>query len=206
MSKQFAPHYILRHPFVYSSYQKLVGGFKARRLFIEDIVRPKSGDKILDIGCGPGNILEFLPDVDYYGFDSDANYIESAKRNYGKRGTFICSEAQEFIVSNPNTFDIVIASGVIHHLNDDEAKTLFQIATQALKPSGRLVTLDGCFVNGQNIISRLLLKFDRGLYIRKQPEYEKLAFEAFKNIESFLEEHYFHVPYTLLIMDCQNKK
>lgn len=204
MSKQFALHYILRHPFVYSSYQKLVGGYKARRLFIEDIVHTSLGDKILDIGCGPGNILEFLPDVDYYGFDSDTNYIESAKRNYGKRGTFICAEAHEFIVPDPGTFDIVIASGVIHHLNDDEARALFQIATRALKPLGRLVTLDGCFITGQNIISRYLLKFDRGLYIRKQPEYEKLAYEAFKNVESVIEEHYFHVPYTLLIMDCKN--
>lgn len=203
MSNKFSLRNILSNSFVYWSYQKLVGGHKARRLFIENVVKPIKGNKILDIGCGPGNIIDFLPDVNYYGFDSEANYIASANHNFGDRGTFICATMNAFSVPNPGTFDIVIASGILHHLNDNEAKTLFQIASQALKPNGRLVTLDGCFVSEQNKISRLLLKYDRGKFIREQNAYEKLAHESFINIVSNIEEHYFNVPYTLLIMNCK---
>ena len=72
----------LKTPFVYNSYQYLVGGIKARRLFIKNHTNIKKGEKVLDIGCGPGDILEFLPEVDYTGFDVDKNYINTAKSKY----------------------------------------------------------------------------------------------------------------------------
>lgn len=206
MSRKFSLRNVLNNSFLYWSYQRLVGGHKARRLFIENMVKPIKGNKILDIGCGPGNIIEFLPEVDYYGFDTDINYIASAIRNYGNKGTFVCATMNAFTVPNPGTFDIVIASGIIHHLNDDEAKKLFQAASKALKPNGRLVTLDGCFVSGQNRISHFLLKYDRGQYVRKQKEYEDLALKFFSNIKLRIEKQYFHIPYTLLIMDCENDR
>ena len=134
MGKFSLSQLILGNPIVYWSYQKLVGGDRARRLFIKNQVRPVPGQKILDIGCGPGNILDYLPKMDYYGFDVDQDYIDAANKKYGDRGTFICSNANTFKVSEPNSFDLVIATGVIHHLNDSDSKRLFEIAAEALKP------------------------------------------------------------------------
>lgn len=198
--------FILQNPLIYWSYQKLVGGDTARKLFIKNNVKPVEGKKILDIGCGPGNILDFLPKMDYYGFDIDADYIEAAKQNYGHRGTFMCSNIKEFMVPGPGTFDIVIAIGIIHHLNDEDAKNLFRIAKKALKPNGQFITLDGCFVKEQHIISRFLLKQDRGKHIRNQYEYEVLANHNFLTVNSVIEHNYFHIPYTLLIMECSQAK
>ncbi len=203
MAFQFDLRYFLRIPLVYTSYQKLVGGYRARRLFVENMVRARSNESILDLGCGPGDILDFLPQVNYYGIDLDANYIEKAKKKYQDKGTFICSDITDFILPNTGTFDIVIASGILHHLNDDDSKKLFEIAKKALKPKGRLITLDGCFVKNQNLVSYLLLKLDRGLFIRKQSEYMALANESFSNVKSTIKHSYFHIPYTLLILECK---
>ncbi|WP_204346405.1 class I SAM-dependent methyltransferase [Psychroserpens algicola] len=204
MSKFSLSQLILGNPFVYWSYQKLVGGDRARRLFIKNQVRPQVGQKILDIGCGPGNILDYLPEMDYYGFDVDPEYIEAAKKNYGDRGTFICANASEFKVSEPHSFDVVIATGVIHHLNDSETKRLFEIAAEALKPNARLVTFDGCYIKGQHIISKYMLKFDRGKFVRTQESYEALAGHSFSKIDSTIDESYFRIPYTSIFMECQN--
>lgn len=203
MAKFSFSQFILRNPLVYWSYQKLVGGDTARRLFIKNHVKPIEGAKLLDLGCGPGNILDFLPVMDYYGFDIEPDYIEAAKKKYGKRGKFICASMDKFKVPNPGTFDIAIATGVIHHLNDDETKNLFKIASQALKPSGRLVTFDGCYIKNQNIIAYLMLKFDRGKYVRKKNEYENLASQLFSSVNSIIDQTYFHLPYTSIIMECR---
>ncbi|GAA3639260.1 class I SAM-dependent methyltransferase [Flavivirga jejuensis] len=203
MSNLSFSNFFLKNPFIYWTYQRLVGGDRARRLFVENNVQPIEGEKILDIGCGPGNILDYMPKVDYYGFDIDPNYIEAAKQNYGERGQFICANMDEFIVPDIGTFDKVIATGVIHHLDDSNATKLFKIAEQALKPSGCLITFDGCYIANQNFISQFLLKSDRGKYVRKQPEYEKLAQKFFSQVNATIDETYFRVPYTSIMMDCK---
>ena len=52
---------------------------------------------------------------------------------------------------------IVLAIGVVHHLDDAEAVKLFQLAHAALKSGGRLVTMDGCYVPKQSRVARHLL-------------------------------------------------
>ncbi|WP_303316221.1 class I SAM-dependent methyltransferase [Flavivirga abyssicola] len=203
MAKRFDPRYFLRIPFIYTTYQKLVGGYRARKLFVENMVRIKPNQKILDIGCGPGDILDFLPEVHYFGIDLDNNYIEKAKKKYQNRGTFICSGVTDFTLPELESFDIVIASGVLHHLNDEECIKLFEIAFAAIKPNGRVITYDGCYVENQNVISKAFLKLDRGKFVRTKIEYERLAKSCFPNVKSVIEEEYFRIPYTSIGMECR---
>lgn len=198
------PRALLRHAVVYKTFQSLIGGRKARRRFVAQHVRPQTGEKILDIGCGPGDILDFLPAVTYHGVDLDPAYIAAARRGYGARGTFTCSGVDGLTVPDPGTFDVALAAGLLHHLADEEARQLFRAAATALKPGGRLLTLDGCFADGQPVVSRLLLKADRGAYVREQPAYEALAQASFAQVQATIEERFFNVPYTLLIMECRN--
>lgn len=200
---QLDPRAILKHPFVYTSYQKIVGGYKARRLFVEKILNVKPGQKILDIGCGPGDILDFLPQVDYTGIDIDTDYINKAKEKYHDRGTFICTTVDDYQLPSFHSFDLVIAAGVLHHLSDDEAKTLLQLAKTAIKPEGRFVSMDGCFIPQQNKISKYLIQKDRGQYVRTPQGYKQIAQPIFNSVRSSIEESFFNIPYTLLILDCQ---
>ncbi len=43
-----------------------------------------------------------------------------------------------------------------------------RLARAALRPGGRLVTADGCYLDGQSRIARLLLKMDRGRHVRTE--------------------------------------
>jgi cyclopropane fatty-acyl-phospholipid synthase-like methyltransferase len=179
----------------------MVGGVRARRLFVKNDVRIQPNQKILDIGCGPGYIIDFLPNVDYVGIDLDSNYIKTAKESY-KQAHFFCSSIEDFEIKKPNSFDIVMATGVIHHLNDQQTENLFKLAKTALKSNGRLVTMDGCFIKKQNRIAKAFLKSDRGQYIREEEQYLNLASKHFKNVKSKIDESYFHIPYTSIILEC----
>ncbi|MBK8535845.1 MAG: methyltransferase domain-containing protein [Candidatus Competibacteraceae bacterium] len=115
---------LLAIPTLYRFFAQLIGGVNARTRFVKEHIRPQEGDKILDIGCGPADILEFLLLVNYVGFDASARYIAAAQKRFGPRGRFFCAMVNRYTLQEKN-FDLVIASGILHHLNDAEALELF---------------------------------------------------------------------------------
>ncbi len=83
---------ILEAPAIYSFSQTLTEARKLRRHFVNNFVRPFPGAKILDIGCGTGAILDYLPPgVNYVGLDLNPRHISRAKKKYRKQGQFYCS-------------------------------------------------------------------------------------------------------------------
>jgi cyclopropane fatty-acyl-phospholipid synthase-like methyltransferase len=160
------------------------------------------GAKVLDIGCGPANMLEFLPDVRYIGFDASEAYIAEAQKRWGLRGEFTCATVNAQNLQERG-FDIVLAIGVLHHLDDQESRGLFNLAHEALRPGGRLVTLDGVYVSKQSPIARYLISKDRGEYVRHLDEYESLARGEFPDTKAtVLHDLLAPMPYTHLIMEC----
>ncbi len=99
-------------------------------------------------------------------------------------------------------FDLVLAMGLVHHLNNQEATKLFSFARKKLKDRGRLITFDGCYVENQSSIARFLLKHDRGQYVRTQEGYEELARDHFLQIETTIFSNLIRIPYTLIVMEC----
>lgn len=195
---------ILEQPVVYKLFSALVGAQNSQSTFVNQYVRPAAGSRILDIGCGPGNILDHLPQVDYFGFDFNPSYIESATRRYGHRGQFFCqrvSEARVFL-EQPESFDIVLAIGILHHLDDTEATRLFEIAKRALKKGGRLVTFDGCYVDDQSRAAKYLLSRDRGQFVRDEKGYIGLAKTRFDEVCVSIRHDLLHIPYTHIILEC----
>ena len=191
---------VLSVPAIYTWFQRVVRG-NGYVIYANEHVRAESGDKILDIGCGTGEILKHIPHVEYLGFDMDEKFVRAAQHAYGHRGTFLCQEVGKDTIDNPATFDIVCASGVLHHLNDDEALELFRLAQKALKPRGRLITLDGCFTEGQSILGRITLAIDRGQFVRNEDEYIGLAAQVFKKVEPTIYPALFRIPQSVIIME-----
>jgi SAM-dependent methyltransferase len=196
---------ILAQARVYSLFARIIGATRGRQTYVQGYIRPKAGDRILDIGCGPADILEALPEVEYHGFDLSPDYIESARKRFGTRGQFHVEAVSADLIKKYEGFDLVLATGVLHHLTDAEATDLFQVARTALKPGGRLVTLDGCFVDSQSAIARHLLRRDRGEFVRRQPEYLRLASKVFSKVESQLTHNLLRIPYTHIIMQCSKE-
>jgi 2-polyprenyl-3-methyl-5-hydroxy-6-metoxy-1,4-benzoquinol methylase len=193
---------ILSHPIIYSSFQSLMGAHKARLNFVRNFVKPFPGMKVLDIGCGPGDILAYLPDVDYRGFDISEDYISQARKKFGTRGEFNCKQLQEADLAGLPPFDVVLSLGLLHHLDDDVAIDVMQIASKALKPGGRLLTIDPCLDPSQNPIARFLIRNDRGQNVRNRAGYEALAKTVFGSPRIEV-RHKAWVPYTHCFMECQ---
>ena len=194
---------ILSFPAVYSTFRNLAGDDAVRQSYADQFIRASVGKRVLDIGCGTGDILKFLPAVDYRGFDISADYIASAKKKFGDRGHFFCQSIEDSIDIPPSSFDIVLAHGVLHHLNDAEAIKLFSTAYSALKPGGRLVTFDGCFVEDQSFLARFLVSLDRGRFVRDQSGYEVLAKTCPFEIKVSIRHNLIRLPYTHIIMECR---
>ena len=76
---------------------------------------------ILDVGCGPADILAYLPNVDYWGFDISEAYIERAGNAFGTRGHFNCKQLQVDDLDELPKFDVVLAIGLLHHIDDQVA-------------------------------------------------------------------------------------
>ena len=85
---------LLKVPFLYNLVQDCIGGNALRRRLIKRHVRAKAGDKVIDIGCGPAQIMPWLPAVEYLGFDVSEAYIVSAKRKYHGKGIFVAGDTK----------------------------------------------------------------------------------------------------------------
>jgi len=193
---------VLSSPFVYSSFQALMGAHKGRQRFVADFVRPFSGMKILDIGCGPADILGYLPDVDYQGFDISESYIVQARARFGSRASFHCRHLGLADLAHLPLFDVVLGIGLLHHLDDSVAVDVLQLARQALKADGRFLTVDPCLDAGQNRIARFLVRSDRGQNVRDRIGYESLVGRVFGKARVEV-RHQVWIPYTHCFMECQ---
>lgn len=194
---------ILDTPFCYEFYHRLIGAGYRTRVLMNEYIRPKEGDRILDIGCGPGNMVPYLPKCGYLGFDNNESYIETARQRYGDRGDFRCERVSNHTVQELGGFDIVLALGLIHHLDDSEARDLFSLGHQALKPGGRMITNDGCYRPNQSATKRYLLSRDRGQFVRTEQEYVALAKASFQTVTPHIREDVLRIPYTHLVLVCK---
>jgi SAM-dependent methyltransferase len=189
---------ILSVPFFYDLFQDLVGASGIRERWIRDFLRPFPGARILDIGCGTAGILPYLPGyVDYTGFDLSPAYIEAARARHGMRGRFSCARAEVFEprADEARPYDIAMAFGVLHHLDDAEARSLLRNARSALGEGGRLVTLDPAFVPDQGRLARFAVSRDRGRNVRYPEAYAALGGGVFSRIETTVLRGALRIPY-----------
>ena len=174
---------VLALPQAYQLFFNVIGAPERSRILVREYIRPKPGDRILEIGCGPGTIIPYLPAAEYVGFDASSEYIEQARKRFPE-AKFVCDRVSQFTLPQGDPFDIVLALGILHHLDNEEALQLFRIAHQALKPGGKLVTLDGVWTPDQSSTARYIQGHDRGQFIREEQAYTTLGEKVFPRIKS----------------------
>ena len=166
---------ILSNPFIFDKFQKLLGLSRCKARYVS-IMNPRSGMRILDIGCGTADILEHLPEgIDYHGYDLQPEYIDYASKKFRGRGQFYCQDAASLKVKGGSAFDIVMINDIVHHLNNDDAKRVFKIAFACLKDDGYLSTIDIIKIENQSWLARYIMSKDRGQNVRTKSEYEGLV-------------------------------
>ncbi|MEI6560597.1 MAG: class I SAM-dependent methyltransferase [Verrucomicrobiota bacterium] len=194
---------LLKNPSIYKLSQELLGAHQWRRKFLRELVQPKNGDKVVDIGCGPAQLLEWLPPVQYVGLDANTAYIEDAKKKYGNAGVFLVGNTHT-LRGDPHfqKADIAMCCGVLHHLNDEDALDLIRFSHEILKPGGRFLALEAAYLPGQGLLSRWIVSKDRGMYVRTEDAYKQLAARCFSRVKTSPDLHPLRIPYAGLTLEC----
>jgi SAM-dependent methyltransferase len=194
---------ILSSPTVYELWSRLVGGERGRRSVVRDHVRPRPGARVLDLGCGPGELVEHLGDVRYVGVDVSDRYIARARQAFGDRAEFRVGDATR-LDEDLRDFDVVLAFGVLHHLDDQSALRLLSGAKAALGQGGRFVSVDPAAISDDRTAARLLVSWDRGGHVRGPAEYKQLAESTFEQVLCDVRRDLLRFPYTHCVLECNS--
>lgn len=121
----------------------------------EDVVKllsPQPGERILDLGCGTGQLTEkiAIAQASVLGIDSDPAMIAKARQNYPHL-QFAIADARDFQVDVQ--FDAVFSNAALHWILEPDAA--IRCIYQALKPNGRFVAEFGGKGNIQAIATAL---------------------------------------------------
>lgn len=126
-----------------------LGKGRAIREATAEIAQIKAGDKVLDVGCGTGD-LTFIAKAhagvtgEVHGTDASPEMIEVAKGKASQTGAQINFQVDLIErMSFPNHyFDVVLSSLMMHHLPNTVKRQGLAEIRRVLKPGGRLVIVD----------------------------------------------------------------
>lgn len=200
-------HSVLSHPRVYWLSQVVLGGPGRHKMFVREYLRPRDGMRILDIGCGSGQMTKMMPQTDYVGLDPNPRYIEMARKQFGLLGEFVCSSLADADLES-RSFDAVTAIGLLHHLGDNQVDQLMAFAAGALDEGGRLLTLDPTHLDDASSFANWLIRNDRGQAVRSPEGYEALAGRRFGDVALSIERKRLLPPilptrYPVAVMECR---
>ncbi|MFT4032871.1 MAG: methyltransferase domain-containing protein [Siphonobacter sp.] len=121
----------------------------------EDVVRllnPQAGEKILDVGCGTGDLAAMIEQTGakVTGVDASADMIAQAKNKFPKI-VFDVAAAEDLTYNEQ--FDAVFSNATLHWVLEKEKAV--ECMYTALKPGGRLVAEFGGKDNVASIVSAL---------------------------------------------------
>ena len=170
-------HALLAHPLVFDWQQRLCNNYGAIREHFGEYLKVTDKD-ILDVGCSTGNCaatVVSMTDNRYVGIDIEPQYVERAARRY-PAGRFLSMDARQ--LSFPaDHFDVILFVGALHHMDDGLVKGCFEQLRRVLRPSGVVLCAEPVFTKGK-LLSNLLLRHDRGGFIREEACYRRL-FDGF---------------------------
>lgn len=190
---------------VYRFAQRAIGADAFRRWLVDDVIRPSADDAVLDMGCGTADILERMPACEYLGFDMSDRYIDSARDRFGDarpRARFVVGTAEELALDDGH-YSVAIAVGVLHHLDDAAAASLLSVAARALRPGGRLITIDPTLTPDQHRIARALALRDRGRHVRTPDAASALVPSAFRSVAVSVHHDRLRMPYSHVLIEAE---
>ncbi|MGA7195363.1 MAG: methyltransferase domain-containing protein [Anaerolineales bacterium] len=116
---------------------------------VVELAKIKPGDKVLDVGCGTGNLTltakTFAGESGaVYGIDASPEMIDIAQKKAKQAGADVVFDIGlvEKLSFPDETFDVVISRLVIHHLPDDLKRKAFAEIFRVLKPGGHFLVAD----------------------------------------------------------------
>lgn len=198
---------ILKHPLVYNFLQQIIARQKVTHKHLEKIIQYQPTQKILDIGCGTGRLLNYLPkDVLYTGIDYNAQYILHAKKTHPDTAKFFCYDVKHNLIKTfASAFDIVFIGGVLHHLTDPAVIKTINDIHYYLKPNGKLIVAEPLRSTKMHPVYKFMINIDRGDDIRFLEGYKQLIQQKFTIELEYKITDALRIPYEHVIFKCAKK-
>lgn len=146
--KVYTEKYYLTDCTGYDEYKKTFGEkLEIRFLEIKDYLRVDKKDKVLDIGCGRGELVYYTArqGADSYGIDYSNSAVKLALKLRNKKPQAIrlkmkFKEMDAKKLEFPNSyFSVVVLTDVVEHLYNEELDLVFSEIKRVLKPNGKLI-------------------------------------------------------------------
>lgn len=164
--------------------EKRVIGVELRPL--AERIRREEGRKprILDLGCGTGELASvFLKrGYSYVGIDIEQERITYAAKTY-PQGKFHVMDASALAYPD-GYFDQILVTGVLHHLSDEDVRSIVREMKRVLRPQGRALVMEDIALRGSlNLLGALVHLADEGAHIRRPRQYTPL-FEPYLTLKA----------------------
>ncbi len=177
-------NFLLKNPSLYRFYQKTVRRKYDEYDFIKFIFKKKifKNVRVLDICCGDSYILEYIHEYidDYLGVDNNDKYLSQCKNrwkkfNFQHLNLNDKSNIDYFLKFRPN---FIFINGAIHHLDDKTVQSINAFIKNHFSDC-YFLSIDP-IKNKNKLINTIMLKLDRGKFIRNKFQYAELM-DSFKS-------------------------
>ena len=177
MSKWNVELYEDKHSYVWQYGAKLI-----------EILAPKAGESILDLGCGTGQLTAQIAatGAKVVGIDAAQSAIAQCRQNYPQL-EFMVADGADFTVETK--FDAVFSNAALHWIKPPVAAV--KCIYNALKPGGRLVAEFGGKGNIEQIVTAVNRAFE-------QSDYNPWYFPSIGEYSNLLEQQGFRVDSVIL--------
>ena len=211
MSERRGIHRLLDSSPIYSAFQSGVARPETAELVRSQLFPYLDGRdlRVLDLGCGPAAFLSAYGHIGgftYVGFDPNERYIDKARQRFPNAELHVgtVSDVKDKI-SGP--FDLAVAQGVLHHVDDPTAAELARFAASHLVSDGRFVAIDPVLFAGQHAVAAMLARLDRGKYVRRVDGYRAIVETAFspESITTTIESGWLRMPYNHCVVIAQRQ-
>ncbi|GAB3011692.1 class I SAM-dependent methyltransferase [Spirosoma pulveris] len=123
------------------------------------ILQPQPGERILDLGCGTGELTARLAEsaAEVIGLDTSPSMIAKARQSFPQL-TFQQGDVRDLSTDQP--FDAVFSNATLHWILEPDQPDVLSAVFNALKPGGRFVAELG----GQGNVARILNALAQALH------------------------------------------
>jgi SAM-dependent methyltransferase len=128
--------------------------------------------RVIDVGCGFGAFAPLFDGCQYLGVDLSHAYVQAADRSNGQ--AYAVMDAA-FVGLQSTSFDLAMAVGLIHHLDDSTAVQVLREIRRVLRADGQVLLIDGIWpTSSANVVGHFLRMLDRGAFVRTFDELKAL--------------------------------
>ena len=138
---------------LYDPLVSLMGASRAREELIKQ-ANIKPNQRVLDLGCGTGTLVVLLKrkyaTAEIVGIDPDPKALRRAEKKVRRAGVAVQLDEgfSDELPYDEGTFDRVLSSFMLHHLEEHEREKTLREVLRVLKPAGTFHLLD--FAGGED--------------------------------------------------------